>query len=267
MEPVSVIPFDDPVEGVLGRETVRLADVRESPGKIPLQFSMRIAEERRGHGVHGQVVEIVEVGEDGDLRELGNARDEREAQPPLLGLHDGVERLERIAERGHVRARQVPEERLVVFVDQEDRPAVGRPRGEIVDQEAEAGGRVRTAQRDAQTPGLRFQHDVQRSPEIRHRLGLAAAHVETEDGPGPRPIPLGLDLQPAEQVAPALEEALERGDGERLAKPARARDEELRAARTVHQRKQPPRLVDVDVAVLPQTFKGIGVCRNPLHAV
>ena len=63
-----------------------------------------------------------------------------------------------------------------------------------------------------------------------------------------------------------LEEALERGDGERLAEPARARDEELLAARQIGEFLQNRRFVNVGETSFAQVLERVDVCRRLLHA-
>ena len=89
---------------------------------------MRVAEERPDNRFERVVLQVVEVGEDRHLRELAHARDEEEALLPLQCLQYGVERLERVLELRHLRRHEMPQERLVVFVDQDDHLAFVRLR-------------------------------------------------------------------------------------------------------------------------------------------
>ena len=118
---------------------------------------------------------------------------------------------------------------------------------------------------DAVALGLVLKHVAPELLELRHGRGLGAPHVEVDDWPLLRPVPRRLDGQPFEEIALSLEEALEGGDGERLAEPARARNEELRAARQVGKLLQDGRLVDVREASAAELLEGIGICRRFFH--
>ena len=102
--------------------------------KIFQHFVVRVAKERRQPLMHRPIVEVVEVGEDGHLRELAHARDERKTLLGLQRLDDGIERLERIAELRDVRLHQVAEKRLVVFIDEQHHATVWRFRRQRVNE-------------------------------------------------------------------------------------------------------------------------------------
>lgn len=191
------------------------------------------------------------------------------------------ERVEHVVD---VRPAEMPQKRLVVLVDEEDHlPLHVRRRllapglrggenvravapGEIFDQKTELGGRTFSTERNLEPVRLGNQQIAQFSPERLDRRRLAAAHVEPQHGPRLRPVPLRFDREALEEIAPPLEETLQSGYCQRFSEPTRTRDEELRTERTIRQRQQDTRLVDIDVSALPQTFKGIGVCCNLLHA-
>ena len=86
-----------------------------------------------------------------------------------------------------------------------------------------------------------------------------------DDRPRPRPVPDRFDGKAGEQLAPSLEQRLERGDEKRLAEPPRTGEEELLADRQVHQRQEKPRLVDVGETRPAQVLEREDVSRNLFH--
>ena len=266
VEAVAVVHLHDAVERALRREAVRLAERREVVREVRPHLLVCVPRERRRPRVHRQVREVVEVREDRHLRELRHARDEREALHRLRRLDDRVERLERRAERLHLRASEVAEERLVVLVhEQHGEARLGRGR-RVEDELLERrGDGQRPVERQVQPPGLRLEDEQDLPVELLDRLGGSRRHVEADDGVRLPVVVAPVDRKSPEEVAPALEDRLQGRHGERLPEPARAREEELLAARLPYELKEDPRLVDVEALPPDQVRERVDVCRNRLH--
>ena len=106
---VAVVPVADrrPVQAVkLGR-------------KHGVQVRFRVAADRRVAAVQGDVLEVVETGEQADLGELADAGEEGEADVRVRKLDVGVQAAQIVAVGARqLRRLQRVQNRLVVFVDQ-----------------------------------------------------------------------------------------------------------------------------------------------------
>ena len=174
------------------------------------------------------------------------------------------ERVEHVVD---VRPAEMPQQRLVVLVDQDDALSVRRRRRDVAHQLPESHGRqFRVARRDIQPRRLGAQQVEDRLAKLGDGLGLDRPQVKVDDGPRPRPVPLRLDGESLEKFAFPLEERVQRRDHERLAEPPRTRDEELLADGKVNERQQQPRLVDVGEAPFAKLLERVDVCRRLLHA-
>ena len=120
MEAIPVVHRDDLVERLVRCETVRRAKRREMLAKVFLHLVVRVAEHRRRPRVHREIHEVVEVREDRHLRELAHARDEGEALRALAGFDDRVEFLQRIANLADIRLAKMSQDRLVIFIDEQN---------------------------------------------------------------------------------------------------------------------------------------------------
>ena len=227
---------------------------------------VRVAEQCSDSRVQRPVVQIVEVGEDRHLGELGDACQECETLLRLERLDDGVERLERVAELRDLGFHQMPEERLVVFVDEQHHLSVGRLRGKGVDEIGEKDRRYVACQfANSELDRTAAQMFAKQRPKLSDIRRLHRAHVEVQDRPLLGPIPLRLNGKPGEEVVFALEKRLQRRYGQRLAEPPRARDEELRADIPRRHRVEDVGLVDVCEAVSAEPLERVGVCRYLFH--
>ena len=189
--------------------------------EIAKHFFLRDAADGRVFGLKTDVAQIVEHGEEGDLRKLGDARDEDKLLVFVVRLQDG-EDLSVDAGAGLVVGRPPGVlQRRVVLVD-EDGYLLARLPVCRLDNGVEAVGKlVCGLGRNAILLLQVVESIVQVRPQ-RVRRCSCAAHVEPYDGPL-HPLPLQLhDPQSLEELPLAQEIGFERIDEHRLAKAARA---------------------------------------------
>ena len=196
---VAVVPLADPVP----------VQARQLRGEHGVQIGIGIAADRRVVRVQGQVGEVVEVGEQTDLRELAHPGDEGELHVGVAGLERAVQPAQVVAVGPRpVRLVQRVQDRLVVLVhEHHDAPA-----GAFVqrlEQAAEAHRGAAVMGADAGPPA-----DV---VELRRRALLeqaalpevAAAEVQTHHRVAPRPVPAAVvHGEVAEERLAALEQLL-----------------------------------------------------------
>ncbi len=101
-----------------------------------------IAQQSRGIRAHRYVGEVVQIREDGHLRELRNARHKAEALLGLGELDHGIKRLEECLEGQNLGLAYPTRERLVVLVDEQDEPAIFPGSRNILDKCGEAVAKV-----------------------------------------------------------------------------------------------------------------------------
>ena len=202
---------------------------------------------------HRDVLQVVQVAEHADLRELRHAGEEGQLDVAVLRLADRVEGLQRVAvfllQRGIV---ECLKQGLVVFVH-EDGHAVARLLAGPLHDIVEAPPRRAVVRVDAVEPLPLFQMAVEKPAQRLRLVKLLGVHVKMQHGPR-RPLRLQAgDGQAFEQLALALEVGLQGGDEQRLAEPTRAAQEVVaaRGHHPVHQR----RLVHIDISVHAQTLE------------
>ncbi len=227
--------------------------------EVFLELRLRVPHDVAEGFAHRDVLKVVHGGEDARLGELGDPGQHHETEVLVAPLQHRVEAAERAPHR--LRRLEVPDlvqDRLVVLVDQHhDRTAsLEKPLDRPLEGPAGFVG-VAAVQRYP-LPAAPFG-------KLRHKVPLEAgdvphvhrAHVQPQHGAGalcllPHPF---LGGQPLEQLRAAAEHRVERREGQRLAEPAGAGQEDPRGAR--NELHQPLRLVHVEVSQIPQHFKAL----------
>ena len=189
--------------------------------EIAEHFFLRDAADGRVFGLKTDVAQIIEYGEEGDLRKLGDARDEDKLLVFVVCLQDG-EDLSVDAGAGLVVGRPPGVlQRRVVLVD-EDGHLLARLVVSTLNDILESYGKRTLLAHD--NPVFRLQVMESVVQIASHTFGFCSglAHVEPYDGPL-HPFPLQLhDPQSLEELPLAQEIGFERIDEHRLAKAARA---------------------------------------------
>ena len=184
--------------------------------------------------IHRDIGDIVQLAEDAELRELGDAREEDEAEIRLTSLewtkeiaHDVAELLQAVIIVGNVKKRRV------IFVDEHHHLLACFLIGGH-DQVFKTDIGIHLFTLVAKPSLLLLQHVSQISLELLLLHVLATAHVEVEHGIF-RPFRLQfLDGKPLEEVFLALEITLKSRHQQRLAETARATQEEMFATAMRH---------------------------------
>ena len=170
--------------------------------------------------IHTDILDIVQLTKDTELRELGDARQEDEAQVGIAGLQWRVEVAHRVAQ-----ALQFPllvhhvEQRCVILIDQDHHLLAGLPIGTL-DQAPQALIRIDIIRRPFaidRLVGGQLAAQLQVQVLLLHVLG--GTHVEPQHRVL-RPLLLQLlDGQSLEQLPPPFEVGSQGGEQQRLAKP------------------------------------------------
>lgn len=190
-------------------------------GKILEDLGMCIAQHLGILCVEGDVVQVVEVGENGHLTELGDAGEHQECNVVVVGLEDGIKVLECLTVLvDQVEIVDVVEERLVVFIDQDgDLPILA----EQLDELLQAPGIGALSELYAVAFGDVEEMEANPFLQIHCPLGDAS---EIQHDHWPRlPSDFVVDPQSLEEVLVACEDLFQGADHEGLAKPARPGEE------------------------------------------
>ena len=205
--------------------------------------------------VEGDVDEVVDTGEEADLREPAHAGQQSEVQVRVGHLDVGVEAAQEVPIcPGQLGAVESVEDRLVVLVDEQHHAPAGTP-VHLRDQ-ASQPCRQRTrpgAHSRAFLGGLELGVHVGAQP-----VGIAehpAAEVEAQHRMAHRPVPAATYGEAVEQLLATLEQLLDGVEKQALAESPRPRQEVVRAP--VDQPGDVGRLVDVVAAVLADLAKGL----------
>ena len=221
--------------------------------EIAKHFFLRDAADGRVFGLKTDVAQIVEHGEEGDLRKLGDARDKDKLLVFVVRLQDG-EDLSVDAGAGLVVGRPPGVlQRRVVLVDEDGHLLPRLPMCRL-DNGVEAVGKlVCGLGRNAIFLLQVVESIVQVRPQGVRRCSRAA-HVEPYDGPL-HPFPLQLhDPQSLEELPLAQEIGFERIDEHRLAKAARAAQVVVLPS-PVGKLPDDVCLVNIKVSILPDFLK------------
>ena len=97
-EAVAVILFFQLLVHLLGGTLIFLCQHGNVGGHVMGEFILGDAADGRVLGIHRDIRQVVDGGEDAQLRELGDARDETETDHRLVGLQLHIELLHHIAE-------------------------------------------------------------------------------------------------------------------------------------------------------------------------
>lgn len=204
--------------------------------------------------IHAHVLDVVQLAENAQLRELGDACQEHEAQHWLTILQRRVEVAHDVAE--HVKALAFMhniKQRRVILVDEHHSLLACLDRDGLNQVEKPDVGILRIA-RHAETFFVVLKYVKQVTFKLRFLHVLAPSQAEVQHGIL-RPLLLQLlDGKPLEEVFPTLEIALESGHQQRLAEPPGAAQEEVRAIGMRHL-VDVSRLVDIELILLTDTFK------------
>lgn len=186
---------------------------------------LRDAANVRVAGIHGDVLEVVEPAENGEFADLGDAGEEPEADVGVLGLHDAVESLELAAEDiGERLVREVIDNGLVVFVNEDDDRAAGLGVGGFYDIAETQSGHVRAVLR-AVFPFPLGEGIIQYFLQDIRFVICFSAQIEAQYRIL-NPVFLQLcDGEALEKLLPPAEVSFHRGDKQALAEAAGAAEE------------------------------------------
>ena len=225
------------------------------------QLFLRDAADACELGKHADVLQVVELAEDGQLAELADSRDEHEAQELVARLERGVELAYDVAERIELfRFVDHVEQGGVVLVDKHDDLlaglAVSRP-DELLEARAGRLG-LRGAPFHLRAPQGLVEEDLECVEVAR----LHGREVHAHDG---ERLPFGLESgnrKAVEQLFLAFEIRFHGGEEQRLAEAARAAEEE-RLAAGLQKRMDVGGLVDVAVEIAANLFKRLHADGEP----
>ena len=192
---VAVVPLADglPVQPV------------ELGGERRIQIGVRVAADGTVGGIEREVDQVVHVGEQAHLAELGHAGEEAELDVRVALLDDRVQPAQRQPVGfGNVRSPNGIEERLVVFVHQ-DGHALAGALVQLGYQVPKPGPRAVAGGGHAE--GV-FHPRKLWNQVLRFPVGIeivAAAEVDANDRAAHGPIPAIVDGEPPEQRLAALE--------------------------------------------------------------
>ena len=102
------------------RNFLRLRSRFDTVAEIVLQFRLRVPEHGRIVGSHGDVRQVVEVGEQGDMAEFRHAGDENETFQVFTGFNRRIEAFQNAKNCICLRIRYVVQNGFVIFIDQDD---------------------------------------------------------------------------------------------------------------------------------------------------
>ena len=236
---VAVVPLADAVP-------VQPRQLRREHG---IEVGVGVAADARVARVQGDVLEVVEPGEETDLRELAHTSEESKANVCVARLDCGIQAAQIVAVGpGHLRGLERIEDRLVVLVHQHHDWVPGLPL-QRADQMTETDRRGVVAGRDTgHLRGiLQLRHHVLVKPP--RFLVAPGAEVQSQDWMAHGPVPVVANLQPLEQRLVSLEQLLDRVQEQALAEAPRARQEIVLPFD--HQPSQIGGLVDVVALCFP----------------
>jgi hypothetical protein len=157
-ESVAVIPVAHLFEHFARRAASLRSHVLDVRREVLFQFVLSIAQHVGVPGIHRQVHQIVQVGEDRDTAELTNAGQQREADVLVARLDDRIEGFQDSQDLADGRVLDIAQDRLVVLVDQDDHLPVPAERR---DQRLEKVMRFVCRQFDAVPPRGLFDSQTQ----------------------------------------------------------------------------------------------------------
>ena len=198
----------EPAVAVVPEADLVPVEARELRREHRVQVGLGIAADGREFRVEGEVDQVVEAGEQADLGELANPRNEAEADVGIAVLDRRVEAAQKVAVgAGDFRVIQGVQDRLVVLVDQH-RDSLTRT---LVERFQQAGETSRHGDGLANHSGTAFD-----GSQLIHQVGLqgarlcevAAAEAQAQDGVPNRPVPVIVNVLPLEQGLVALEQLL-----------------------------------------------------------
>ena len=113
---VAVVPCPD----------LRAVQALQFGGEHRVHIRLGVAANRRIARVHRDVAQVVQPGKQADLAEFGHPGQEGEANVSVRILDHRIQIAQPVADfAGHVRRSQVVQDRLVVFIHQDDHPFPG----------------------------------------------------------------------------------------------------------------------------------------------
>ena len=227
----------------------------------PVQFVIGVSADGCAAGVERDVLQVVQPGEEVDLRELAHAGQHQEADVRVAGLERPVETAEEVAVgAGDLGLAQVVEDRLVGLVhEHHDAPTVLVPQS--LDQVRQTVRRRVAVEGDAR-PACRGREALDHgSPQPLRRGEVAVGEVELQDRMANGPVPPVVDRQVAEQLLASLEELLQGAHQQTLPEAPGPRQEIRRAARDEPLNVRC--LVDIVVSALPHLAEGLDADRQP----
>ena len=242
---VAVVPLADGVA----------VEPRQLGREHRIQVRLRIAANGGVARVQGEVLKVVEPGEQAHLGELAHPGEEGEADVGVAGLDDRVQPLQIVpVGAGHLRDFQGVQNRFVVLVDQHHRPLPGvlvQP----FQQRRKPSGRGPVIGTETRAPLGRI--------ELLHGVGFEMARILEVTGPevephhrmAYRPVPMPVDVEPFEQGLVALEQLLQGVEEQALAEAPRAGEKVVRPA--IEHAPDVRRLVDVIAVVLANLAEGL----------
>lgn len=202
---VAVVVVLEAAQSVFAADAEAYGEQVDVEGHLADQLLLADAANGRELGVHADVLQVVELAENTELRELGDAGEEHEPQPCVACFewrielaHHLAECLELVGVVHHV------EQRCVVFVDEHDDLLAGLVVSALdkAEQPGARSLRIRVAAKLILASG---EQKIEQRPQLSDVPGLDRREVESDDRVAfPRGLEF-LDCQSPEQFAAALE--------------------------------------------------------------
>ena len=172
--------------------------------------------------IHRDIGDIVQLAEDAELRELGDAREENEMQMGVAVLQRRVEVAHDLAHffQTNVIMRYI-QKRSIVFINKHYH-FLARLGLSFQYKVLQSIVRVLLVSSDAPFPFFPFEHAAQETPELIGITVLGCTHIKPQHGIN-RPILLHtVNVKSLEQLFSSFKVGLQSGDEQRLSKPTRA---------------------------------------------
>ena len=225
VERVVDLPLPEPAVAVVPTLHFVPVEVPQFRGEYGVEVRVRITADRAVTLIKGDVVQVVQTGEEPGLRELAHTRQETEPDVLVAVLDHPVEAPQEVPVRPcDLRFLKRVQDRLVVLVDQHHHLFLRDP-VEALDQVCEALRRLPVQPCDPRIPFHFAQLRVEARVKVSGRGERASAEADPNHRMFDGPVPLAMDRQAAEQLRVALEQLLERVHQKALPETPRARQE------------------------------------------
>jgi len=218
-------------------------------GEGTLQIPLGVAAEGGEALIEGDILQLVDAGEEAHLAELGNPGHEDEVNRAILPLHHRVEILQPLAHLGGLLwMLDVVEDRFIILINQHHHPLAIAGLGltnQILQTTGEIGSRLA---RDPQALLIMPQQGLDAESELLTALHHPAGEVEQNHRIGDRPIPLRVERKATKQLFVTLKQLFEGIDQQAFAEAAGTGEEP--AALPLGQAVDLLALIHIEVAAL-----------------